>query len=256
SAKSRAELCMLSSVQFDEKPLFPLRPTNDGNCSSQKNVVSCSKRGFSDAMDGISKEKIISKSEVDVTLSPRPSPNLLKSGYLLTDLEPHSAKAKEIATSKEVQERLHATGDNRPNQIGSANNCSAPATNYVQRGAQVVGWPPIRSFRKNSLATTSRINDEVDGKVGLGLFVKVCIDGVPYLRKVHLKNYSKYQELSSALEKKMFSSFTIGQYGSHGAMGREMSESELKVMVHGSEYVLTYEDKDGGWMLVGDVPWE
>ena len=22
------------------------------------------------------------------------------------------------------------------------------------------------------------------------------------------------------------------------------------------EYVLTYEDKDGDWMLVGDVPWE
>ena len=24
----------------------------------------------------------------------------------------------------------------------------------------------------------------------------------------------------------------------------------------GSEFVLTYEDKDGDWMLVGDVPWE
>ena len=24
----------------------------------------------------------------------------------------------------------------------------------------------------------------------------------------------------------------------------------------GSEYVPTYEDKDGDWMLVGDVPWE
>jgi auxin-responsive protein IAA len=26
--------------------------------------------------------------------------------------------------------------------------------------------------------------------------------------------------------------------------------------LHGSEYVLTFEDKDGDWMLVGDVPWE
>ncbi|GAV62958.1 AUX_IAA domain-containing protein [Cephalotus follicularis] len=252
SPERNADLCMLSSVQFDEKPLFPLHPTNDGNYSSQKNVVSGSKRGFSDAMDGISKEKFISKSEVNVMLSPRPSPNLgLKSGSLLKNLEPHSAKAKETATSKAVQERPHATGDNRPNQIGSANNCSAPATK-----AQVVGWPPIRSFRKNSLATTSRSNDEVDGKVGPGaLFVKVSMDGAPYLRKVDLKNYSKYQELSSALEK-MFSCFTIGQYGSHGAMGREMSESKLKDMLHGSEYVLTYEDKDGDWMLVGDVPWE
>ncbi|KAL5715538.1 Auxin-responsive protein iaa8 [Ranunculus cassubicifolius] len=44
---------------------------------------------------------------------------------------------------------------------------------------------------------------------------------------------------------------------SHGAPGREvMSESKLRDLLHGSEYVLTYEDKDGDWMLVGDVPWE
>ncbi|CAN1289800.1 Auxin-responsive protein IAA8, partial [Linum perenne] len=100
--------------------------------------------------------------------------------------------------------------------------------------AQVVGWPPIRSFRKNSLST-SKNTEEVDGKV------KVSMDGAPYLRKVDLRNYSAYKELSSALEK----------------MFREMlTESKLKDLLHGSEYVLTYEDKDGDWMLVGDVPWE
>lgn len=26
--------------------------------------------------------------------------------------------------------------------------------------------------------------------------------------------------------------------------------------VKGTEYVPTYEDKDGDWMLVGDVPWK
>lgn len=26
--------------------------------------------------------------------------------------------------------------------------------------------------------------------------------------------------------------------------------------VKGMEYVPTYEDKDGDWMLVGDVPWK
>ena len=74
-----------------------------------------------------------------------------------------------------------------------------------------MGWPPIRSFRKNSLATTSKNNEEVDGKVGVGaLFVKVSMDGAPYLRKVDLKNYSTYPELSSALEK-MFSCFTMSK---------------------------------------------
>ena len=48
-----------------------------------------------------------------------------------------------------------------------------------------------------------------------------------------------------------------GQCGSHGAHGKEiLSEIKLKDLLHGSEYVLTYEDKDGDWMLVGDVPCE
>lgn len=33
----------------------------------------------------------------------------------------------------------------------------------------------------------------------------------------------------------------------------EYSESEG---YNGSEFAPTYEDKDGDWMLVGDVPWE
>lgn len=28
-----------------------------------------------------------------------------------------------------------------------------------------------------------------------------------------------------------------------------------KLLDSSSEFVLTYEDKDGDWMLVGDVPW-
>lgn len=39
------------------------------------------------------------------------------------------------------------------------------------------------------------------------------MDGAPYLRKVDLKLYKSYQELSDALGK-MFSSFTIGIYNS------------------------------------------
>ena len=46
---------------------------------------------------------------------------------------------------------------------------------------------------------------------GGAAFVKVSLDGAPYLRKVDLKMYKSYQELSKALEK-MFSSFTIGTY--------------------------------------------
>ncbi|CAI0384598.1 unnamed protein product [Linum tenue] len=79
-------------------------------------------------------------------------------------------------------------------------------------------------------------------------FVKVSMDGAPYLRKVDLKLYNSYSDLSESLGK-MFSSFTIG-------MKDFMSESKLVDILNGSEYVPSYEDKDGDWMLVGDVPWE
>ena len=72
-----------------------------------------------------------------------------------------------------------------------SNNCNR---------AQVVGWPPIRSYRKNTMA----MNQDC-------LYVKVSMDGAPYLRKVDLKMYSNYKELSLALEK-MFSSFTVGEF--------------------------------------------
>ncbi|KAJ8759451.1 hypothetical protein K2173_006992 [Erythroxylum novogranatense] len=124
--------------------------------------------------------------------------------------------------------------------------------------AQVVGWPPIRSFRKNVMAVQKTNGDESEkaaGTSGGGVaFVKVSMDGAPYLRKVDLKLYQSYKELSDALGK-MFSSFTIGNCGSQGVKDF-MNESKLIDLLNSSEYVPTYEDKDGDWMLVGDVPWE
>ncbi|MCD7453418.1 hypothetical protein HAX54_020834 [Datura stramonium] len=146
-------------------------------------------------------------------------------------------------------------GNGRPKPVEGeqpipSNDNGAPHTSK----AQVVGWPPIRSFRKNTLATKK---NDAEGKTGSScLYVKVSMDGAPYLRKVDIKTYSNYAELSSALEK-MFSCFSIGQCASDGLPGQEkLSESHLMDLLNGSEYVLTYEDKDGDWMLVGDVPWE
>ncbi|XP_028754613.1 auxin-responsive protein IAA9 [Neltuma alba] len=228
-----------SSTKLNEKPLFPLLPAKDGICSlSQKTVITGNKRGFSDTMNGLPEGKFLGNSGVNVLLSPR------------------SARAQPTTTkempTKVLQERPCATNGTGHKKTDASVGGSAPASK-----AQVVGWPPIRSFRKNSLAVTSKNNDEVDGKpCPAALFVKVSMDGAPYLRKVDLRSYNTYQDLSSALEK-MFSCFTLGQCGSHGAPGREMlSESKLRDLLHGSEYVLTYEDKDGDWMLVGDVPWE
>ncbi|XVE89882.1 hypothetical protein DITRI_Ditri20bG0030900 [Diplodiscus trichospermus] len=101
--------------------------------------------------------------------------------------------------------------------------------------AQVIGWPPIRSYRKNRLQSKKTETEAA------GIYVKVSMDGAPYLRKIDLKVYKEYPELLKAMED-MFK-FKVGEY----------SEREG---YNGSEFVPTYEDKDGDWMLVGDVPWE
>ncbi|CAN1270798.1 Auxin-induced protein AUX28 [Linum perenne] len=114
-------------------------------------------------------------------------------------------------------------------------DCGGPTTVSVkaaQNRAQVVGWPPVRSFRKNMLSVQKTTTTTAAAAAAGGAsFVKVSMDGAPYLRKVDLKMYGSYRELSDALTK-MFGS---------------MKES--------NDYVPTYEDKDGDWMLVGDVPW-
>nr|KYP61636.1 Auxin-responsive protein IAA27 [Cajanus cajan] len=189
------------------------------------------KRGFSDAIDGnwnAGSEVALGKDAALFSLTATDCTN--KPTAVLKETLPHSPKP------------LH---DKKP-QI------SAPAAK-----AQVVGWPPIRSFRKNSMASQPTQKNDADAEAKSGcLYVKVSMEGAPYLRKVDLNSFGTYKDLSLALEK-MFSCFTISQCGSYGVSSREnLSESRLMDLLHGSEYVLTYEDKDGDWMLVGDVPWE
>ncbi|MBA0748971.1 hypothetical protein Gogos_002941, partial [Gossypium gossypioides] len=123
------------------------------------------------------------------------------------------------------------------NLVPPANDhVSAPSTK-----AELVGWRPVGSFQKNKRASNfAKKSDETSGDGGR-LYVKVSMDGAPYLRNVDLKTYNNYMELSSALER-IFSCFTIGECSGKG-------------VAIGCEYVVTYEDKDGDWMLVGDVPW-
>lgn len=216
-----------------------------------KNLVSGAKRGFSDAIDETSAKWVFSKpggSEVD----------LGKNGGLFSPRGSNGG-VKPLGVSGQKPGLGTPAGSGAAPQSPKPMLEKKPEISPSANRAQVVGWPPIRSFRKNTMATNNpQKNDESgEGKSGVGcLYVKVSMDGAPYLRKVDLKTYSSYLELSSALEK-MFSCFTIGQCGAHGVPGRDgLSESRLMDLLHGSEYVLTYEDKDGDWMLVGDVPWE
>ncbi|KAJ7978114.1 Auxin-responsive protein [Quillaja saponaria] len=121
------------------------------------------------------------------------------------------------------------------NQTSNANNISSHQEEIDPPSkAQLVGWPPIRSYRKNSFQTKK-------SEAEAALYVKVSMDGAPYLRKIDLKVYKGYPELLKAMEE-MFK-FKVGEYCEREGY-------------NGSDYVPTYEDKDGDWMLVGDVPWD
>ncbi|XP_058111862.1 auxin-responsive protein IAA1-like [Magnolia sinica] len=139
--------------------------------------------------------------------------------------------------SETVDLSLGSSGNEPRGKDHGDQSTNSPKSQFSDAGkppaakAQVVGWPPVRSFRKNVLKSCT--------------YVKVAVDGAPYLRKVDLEMYSSYQQLLKALEE-MFTCFTISQYH---------NETKLMDPVNGIEYVPTYEDKDGDWMLVGDVPW-
>ncbi|KAE8723798.1 Auxin-responsive protein IAA1 [Hibiscus syriacus] len=51
---------------------------------------------------------------------------------------------------------------------------------------------------------------KAESEGGVGIYIKVSMDGAPYLRKIDLKIYSGYPELLQAIEN-MFK-FTIGEY--------------------------------------------
>ncbi|KAK6130626.1 hypothetical protein DH2020_035601 [Rehmannia glutinosa] len=70
--------------------------------------------------------------------------------------------------------------------------------------AEIVGWPPVKSYRKNNPQQNKTEGDQS------GMFVKVSMDRAPYLRKIVLKLYNGYSELLKALDS-MFK-LTISEY--------------------------------------------
>ncbi|CAB4272692.1 unnamed protein product [Prunus armeniaca] len=113
---------------------------------------------------------------------------------------------------------------------GHNNSTSGDDDRKSETKNQVVGWPPVCSYRRkiNSLNETSK------------MYVKVSMDGAPFLRKIDLSIHNQYADLAVALEK-LFGCFGIGEV---------LKDAE------NCEFAPIYEDKDGDWMLVGDVPWE
>ncbi|XP_058090181.1 auxin-responsive protein IAA25-like isoform X2 [Magnolia sinica] len=132
----------------------------------------------------------------------------------------------------------------------------SPAT----RAPPVVGWPPVRAFRKNlapvikssemetRAAAASSIEAAASKKIEDSMFVKVNMEGYAVGRKIDLKAHDSYDSLSRALQK-MFDNFFSVNY-----FKKQVQNEEGKVVT--PDQVLIYEDNEGDRMLVGDVPWE
>ncbi|XP_010249883.1 PREDICTED: auxin-induced protein AUX22 [Nelumbo nucifera] len=111
------------------------------------------------------------------------------------------------------------------------NSSNSGGDRKTQTKTQIVGWPPVCSYRKKN---------NVHEKETAKNYVKVSMDGAPFLRKIDLNTHKGYPDLAAAFEK-LFGCFGIGGV---------WKDSDS------SEYIPIYEDKDGDWMLVGDTPWE
>lgn len=151
--------------------------------------------------------------------------------------------------------------------------------------SHVVGWPPVRAYRMNSLSNRAKSLATGDYDLNAGVrdgnstsyignvskvagdgikrpsrsfFVKVNMDGVGIGRKIDLSLHSCYESLAQTLEE-MFAipSEEVDSSESKGEHQSLISKAKRKssLLDGSSDLMLAYEDKDGDWMLVGDVPW-
>ncbi|CAN6688699.1 unnamed protein product [Malus baccata var. baccata] len=183
-------------------------------------------------------------------------------------------------SSSSASESSSSTSSLSSGNVAAGTKRSADSVAAANGASQVVGWPPIRAYRMNSLVLQAKsssteglnsVNEKSECKTGAGkvnngghksngnakeigqqrgsLFVKVNMDGIPIGRKVNLSAHGSYEALAQKLED-MFGPST------HGGQEMEGATRPSKLLDGSFEFALTYEDKDGDWMLVGDVPWE
>ncbi|XP_040930522.1 auxin-responsive protein IAA20 isoform X1 [Gossypium hirsutum] len=94
-------------------------------------------------------------------------------------------------------------------------------------------WPPMK-------AAVAEEEHECNSST---FYVKVYMEGIPIGRKLDLLAHESYYDLIRTLEH-MFHTNII------------WAEAEMDRDHYEKYHVLTYEDKEGDWMMVGDVPWE
>ena len=142
---------------------------------------------------------------------------------------------------------------------------------------QVVGWPPVKSWRKKIFHQhqVGRIENNltVEKENGRSIYVKVKMEGVAIARKIDIRLFHSYQALTNSLismfaKRKLYTinpskisrnKQVIGKYPKSQHLGdaffllwtdQKCDEDDY------TRYTLTYQDKEGDWLIAGDIPWQ
>ncbi|KAI3777867.1 hypothetical protein L1987_47670 [Smallanthus sonchifolius] len=164
---------------------------------------------------------------------------------------------------KKLELRLGPPGVEDWSLSNAHKNYKSPQKAAQKRSAPapVVGWPPVRSFRKNIASSSSKPapakKEKMVDSCQKGFFVKINMIGVPIGRKVDLNAYDSYEKLFVAVDQ-LFRGLLAAQNDTSGGRvnGNHEHDKAITGLLHGNgEYSLVYEDNEGDRMLVGDVPW-
>ncbi|XP_062217307.1 auxin-responsive protein IAA7-like [Phragmites australis] len=161
----------------------------------------------------------------------------------------------------------HSQGKAKGSQAAATGNALACTNNGSQTRSPtspVIGWPPVRTFRRN-LATSIKASLEQQNvkktakpeETKRAPFVKINMDGIPIGRKIDLNALDSYEKLSLAVDK-LFRGLLAAQQDPLAAGTKECAQEEVAIsgILDGTgEYTLVYEDYEGDRVLVGDVPW-
>ncbi|CAA7397335.1 unnamed protein product [Spirodela intermedia] len=128
--------------------------------------------------------------------------------------------------------------------------------------APFVGWPPVRSFRRNLAPCSSTAGPPPQNQKqetrSKGMFVKINMDGIPIGRKIDLSTHDSYQKLSSAVDELFRDLLAVQRQDPASVMEGDAEEGRSipGLLDRDGGYTLVYEDNEGDRMLVGDIPWD
>ncbi|XP_044500614.1 auxin-responsive protein IAA31 isoform X2 [Mangifera indica] len=106
-------------------------------------------------------------------------------------------------------------------------------------------WAPIKRVLRSRVAD-NYVQEQERHDNSASLFVKVYMEGIPIGRKLDVYAHGGYKALISTLAN-MFKTSILCP---------DMDGVHWNNIRQEKQHVLTYEDKEGNWMMAGDVPWE